>query len=128
MANRIIKSTGAPAAIGPYSQGVMANGLLFLSGQIPLDPVSGEIVGSTGAEQARRVLMNMSAVLESAGVTLKNVVKTTVFMIDLSEFQAVNQVYAEFFPNDPPARSAVQVAALPRGARVEIEAVAVLGF
>ncbi|MHB0912002.1 MAG: RidA family protein [Armatimonadota bacterium] len=126
MTKEIISTTTAPAAIGPYSQAVRAGKMLFASGQIPLDPQTGEIVGETAAEQARQALANLLQVLQAGGTTLDQVVKTTIFMVDLSEFAAVNEVYAEVFAENPPARSTVQVAALPRGARVEIEAVAVL--
>lgn len=126
MSKEIISTEFAPAAIGPYSQAVRTGHFVFLSGQIPLDPQSGLIVGETTAEQARQVLLNMRAVLEGAGASFENVVKTTIFLVDLLDFQSVNEVYAEFFPQGPPARSTVQVAALPRGARVEIEALAVL--
>jgi len=126
VSKEIISTEFAPAAIGPYSQAVRTGHFVFLSGQIPLDPQSGLIVGETTAEQARQVLLNMRAVLEGAGASFENVVKTTIFLVDLLDFQSVNEVYAEFFPQGPPARSTVQVAALPRGARVEIEALAVL--
>ena len=120
-----IFSENAPRPIGPYSQGIRAGGLLFLSGQIALSPRTGEIIGVSAAEQARQALGNLQAVLEAGGSSLEDVVKTTVFLVDLSDFAAVNEVYAEFFPGQkPPARSAVQVAALPKGARVEIEAIA----
>jgi 2-iminobutanoate/2-iminopropanoate deaminase len=126
MQKEIISTNGAPAAIGPYSQAVRVGNLLFLSGQIPLDPETGAVVGQNAAEQCRRVLENLRAVLEAGGSSLKNVVKTTIFLVDLSWFQAVNEVYAEFFDQESPARSTVQVSALPRGARVEIEAIAVI--
>lgn len=126
MPKQVIQTTSAPAAIGPYSQAIRAGNLLFVSGQIPLHPETGEIVGDTAAEQARQVLRNLQAVLEAGGASLQQVVKTTIFLTDLSQFAEVNAVYAEFFPSAPPARSTVQVAALPRGVQVEIEAVAVL--
>jgi 2-iminobutanoate/2-iminopropanoate deaminase len=126
----IVDAPGAPAAIGPYSHAVAldlgAGRLLFCSGQIPLDPRSGEIVGASAAEQARRCLENLSAVCEAAGTTLQRAVRTTVYMVDLSAFAEVNEVYGSFFAQDPPARVAVGVAALPRGASVEIDAIVAL--
>jgi 2-iminobutanoate/2-iminopropanoate deaminase len=123
-----ISTQSAPRAIGPYSQGIEARGtrILFLSGQIPLDPASGELVKGTIEEQTARVLENLGAVLAAAGAGFERVVKTTVFLVDLADFQKMNEIYARAFAQSPPARSTVQVAALPRGARVEIEAVAVL--
>ena len=120
----IISTDTAPAAIGLYSQAVEVNGTIYTSGQIPLDPLTGEMVGSTATEQVRQVLTNLQAVLKAAGVGLDHVVKTTMFMTNLAEFANVNAVYAEYFPSNPPARSTVQVAALPKGALVEIEAIA----
>lgn len=120
---KTINAEAAPAAVGPYSHAVLANGLLFCSGQIPLDAASGEIVGSTPAEQARRCLENLQLVCSAAGARLEDAVRCTVYMTDLSAFAEVNEVYAEFFPSDPPARAAVGVAALPRGAQVEIDAI-----
>jgi 2-iminobutanoate/2-iminopropanoate deaminase len=116
----------APAAIGPYSHAARAGELLFCSGQIPLDPRSGEIVGETAAEQARVCLQNLSAVCEAAGTSLARAVRVTVYMTDLSAFGEVNDVYAGYFASDPPARVAVGVAQLPRGAYVEIDAVVAL--
>ena len=124
--NRTVFSARAPRAIGPYSQGVRAGQLLFLSGQIPIDPASGELVGGDIVAQTRQVLDNLSAVLEAAGASLSDVVKTTVFLVDLADFPAFNATYAGYFPNDPPARSTLQVAALPKGAGVEVEAIALL--
>lgn len=121
-----VSTTNAPAAIGPYSQAIMTDRMLFVSGQIPLDPKTGEVVGKTAAEQVRQVLSNLSAILAAAGLSLQSVVKTTIFLTDLSEFANVNEAYAAFFPTAPPARSTVQVAALPKSVMVEIEAVAVL--
>lgn len=121
-----ITALDAPAAIGPYSHAVRSNGLLFCSGQIPLDPASGELVGDTPAEQARRCLENLAAVCSSAGATLADAVRLTVYMTDLGAFNEVNEVYAGFFEGDPPARVAVGVAALPKGAQVEIDAVVAL--
>jgi 2-iminobutanoate/2-iminopropanoate deaminase len=125
MAKKIVSTDAAPKAIGPYSQAVDLGDLVFLSGQIPLDPASGQIVGAGDIQaQTERVLQNMAAVLQAAGMTLANVVRTTVFMIDLAEFPKMNEVYAKYFAQDPPARSTVQVSALPRGSRVEIDAIA----
>ncbi len=126
MSKEVISTSNAPAAIGPYSQAIRAGNLLFVSGQIPLNPQTGEMTGETAAEQARQVLQNLQAVLEAGGTCLQHVVKTTIFLTDLTQFSAVNAVYAEFFPENPPARSTVQVAALPRGAQVEIEAIAII--
>ena len=121
-----VSAPGAPAAIGPYSHAVRAGELLFCSGQIPLDPASGELVGATAAEQARRCLENLRAVCEAAGASLQRAVRVTVYMTDLRAFAEVNDVYAGFFSEQPPARVAVGVAALPRGAYVEIDAVVAL--
>jgi 2-iminobutanoate/2-iminopropanoate deaminase len=121
-----IAADGAPAAIGPYSQAIVAGGFVFCSGQIPLDPATGELVTGDVAAQTRRVLDNVRAVLESAGTSLDAVAKTTVFLADMSDFAAMNAVYAEYFSAPAPARSTVQAAALPRAARVEIEVVALL--
>lgn len=125
MARKIVSTDAAPKAIGPYSQAVDLGDLVFLSGQIPLDPASGQIVGTGDIQaQTERVFQNLQGVLQAAGMTLANVVRTTVFMIDLAEFPKMNEVYAKHFPQDPPARSTVQVSALPRGSRVEIDAIA----
>jgi 2-iminobutanoate/2-iminopropanoate deaminase len=121
-----VTAIGAPAAIGPYSHGVVAGGLLFCSGQIPLDPDTGEIEGDTPAEQATRCLRNLEAVCAAAGATLADAVRLTVYMTDLGAFADVNEAYAAFFPADPPARVAIGVAQLPRGAQVEIDAVVAL--
>ncbi len=122
-----ISTERAPKAVGPYSQGIRAGELVFTAGQIPINPATGTIEAVTIEEQTRQALENVRAVLEAAGSGLERVVKTTVFMTDLKEFQAMNGVYATFFPNDPPARSAFQVVALPLGAKVEIECVALVG-
>lgn len=122
---KIISTSDAPKAIGPYSQAVSANGFIFLSGQIPLDPESGEMVTGDIEVQTRRVMENIKAVLMAAGVDFTGVVKTTIFLTNLADFAKVNEVYGSYFESDPPARSTVQVAALPRGASVEIEVVAV---
>jgi 2-iminobutanoate/2-iminopropanoate deaminase len=125
MAERSIVTTPlAPAAIGPYAQAVRAGGLVFVSGQIPADPATGALVEGGVREQTERVLRSLGAVLDAAGSGLDLVVKTTVFLTDLGRFAEMNEVYGRFFPKDPPARATVQVAALPRGAAVEIEAVA----
>ena len=121
-----INTENAPAAIGPYSQAIKANGFVFVSGQIPIDPQTGEFVAGGIAEQTARVLKNLTAVLEAAGSSLEQVVKTTVFLADMKEFSTMNEVYAGFFPSPPPARSTVAAAGLPRDARVEIEAVALI--
>jgi 2-iminobutanoate/2-iminopropanoate deaminase len=121
-----ITAPGAPPAIGPYSHAVRAGDLLFCSGQIPLDPATGELAGETPAEQARQCLRNLGAVCDAAGTSLARALRMTVYMTDLSAFTAVNEVYGSFFPADPPARVAVGVAALPRGAYVEIDAVVAL--
>jgi 2-iminobutanoate/2-iminopropanoate deaminase len=122
----IVDAVGAPAAVGPYSHAVRSGQLLFCSGQIPLDPESGEIVGSTPAEQAERCLLNLEAVCAAAGTSLASAVRVTVYMTELSAFAEVNDVYARFFPSDPPARAAIGVVQLPRGAYVEIDAVVAL--
>ena len=121
-----IQTEKAPAAIGPYSQAIKAGGLVFASGQIPIDPETGEFVAGGIAEQTERVLKNLAAVLEAAGSGLDQVVKTTVFLADMQEFSGMNEVYATFFSEPPPARATVAAAGLPRGARVEIEAVALV--
>ncbi len=126
MQKSIIHTEKAPAAVGPYSQATRAGELVYTAGQIPLDPATGKMVEGGIEAQTRRALENLQAVLEAAGAGLDTVLKTTVFLQDIGEFAAMNGVYAEFFPENPPARSAVQVAALPLGARVEIEAVAVV--
>ncbi len=121
---RVIATEAAPKAVGPYSQAIVAGGLVFTAGQIPLDPATGKLVGGAIEDQTRQVLDNLRAVLEAAGSGLDRVVKVTVFMTDLSLFARMNAVYATAFPSDPPARSAVGVAALPLGAQVEMECVA----
>ncbi len=121
---QVISSNSAPKAIGPYSQAVRAAGLLFLSGQTPLDPATGAMVEGDIARQTERVLENLKGVLEAAGSSLERVVKTTVFLKDMSDFAAMNDVYGRYFANDPPARSTVEAARLPRDARVEIDLIA----
>jgi 2-iminobutanoate/2-iminopropanoate deaminase len=122
----IIATERAPRAIGPYSQAVRAGNFLFASGQIPIDPATGEFVAGGIAEQTEQVLKNLLAVMEAAGVNLGHVVKTTVFLVDMDDFTAMNEVYARFFGENPPARATVQAARLPRDAKVEIEATAVV--
>jgi len=122
----IVKTGAAPAAIGPYSQAIKAGGMVFLSGQIPLDPKSGEMVAGDIQVQTRQVLANLKAVLTAAGGSLDRVVKTTVFLTSMDDFPKMNEVYGEFFSTAPPARSTVEVRRLPRGAAVEIEAIALL--
>ena len=126
MATTMISTPGAPRAIGPYSQGITANGFLFTAGQVGFDPASGELVDGGIAEQTHRVLQNIRAILRAGGTDVANVVKSTVFLVDMADFALMNKVYAEFFGDHRPARSTVAVASLPRGARVEIEAIAVL--
>lgn len=127
MKREIISTQKAPAAVGPYSQGVKVNNFIFTAGQIPLNPETGKLVEGDVKEQTRQVMKNLAHVLEAAGTGLDQVVKTTIFTTDLADFAAINEVYGSFFAGDPPARSTVQVAALPLGARVEIEVVAVAG-
>lgn len=122
----IVATDRAPRAIGPYSQAVRAGNLLFASGQIPIDPATGEFVSGGVAEQTEQVMRNLSAVFEAAGASLTQVVKTTVFLADMDDFTAMNQVYGRFFGEHPPARATVQAARLPRDAKVEIEAIAVI--
>jgi 2-iminobutanoate/2-iminopropanoate deaminase len=121
-----VTAVDAPAAIGPYVHAVRAGGLLFCSGQIPLDPRTGDLIGATAAEQAGRCLENLAAVCNAAGATLGDAVKLTVYLVDMTDFASVNDVYTSFFESDPPARVAVGVASLPRGAKVEIDAVVAL--
>ena len=126
MTRTVVSTKDAPAAIGPYSQAVCAGGFLFASGQIPIDPATGEMVNGDARAQTTRVLENVRAVLEAGGSSFERVVKSTVFLLDLADFAAMNEVYATYFPHAPPARSTIQVARLPRDARVEIEIVALL--
>lgn len=121
---KIISTVGAPAAIGPYSQAVRVGSMIFCAGQIPLDPNTGQIVSEDIAEQTRRVLDNVAAILRSEELTLAHVVKTTVFLADFGDFQKMNEVYATYFKDQPPARSTVGVSTLPKNARVEIEVIA----
>lgn len=124
---RIISTEKAPKAIGPYSQAVIHNGLAYLSGQIPLDPASGALAPGDIANQTERVLENIKAVLEAAGASLGSVLKTTVFLKDMGDFPKMNEVYGRYFTEDPPARSTVQAARLPRDVMVEIDAIAAIG-
>ena len=121
-----IQTDNAPAAIGPYSQAIRANGFVFVSGQIPTDPATGEFVSGGIVEQTEQVLKNLGAVLDAAGSSLLQVVKTTVFLADMAEFAEMNQVYGKYFGETPPARATVAAAGLPRNARVEIEAIALV--
>ncbi len=123
----IIETENAPRAIGPYSQAVIAGGFVFASGQIPLNPQTGEFVEGGVAEQTEQVMRNLSAVLEAAGTSFEQVVKTTVFLADMKDFAAMNEVYGRYFNERPPARATVQAAGLPRGALVEIELIALAG-
>ncbi|NJN18249.1 MAG: RidA family protein [Oscillochloris sp.] len=124
---RVVVSTeSAPAAIGPYSQAIAIGELLFISGQLPIDAASGEFVGEDIAAMTRQIFANIETILLAGGSSLAHIVKTTVFLADLADFQAMNAAYAEFFPENPPARSTVQVARLPRDARIEIEVIAAI--
>ena len=120
----VVRTDAAPGAIGPYSQAIVAGDLVFCSGQIPLDPATGQVVEGAIEEQTRQVMLNLRALLEAAGSSLDSVVKTTIFLADMNDFATVNAVYAEYFGAEPPARSTVQAARLPRDVRVEIEAIA----
>ncbi len=122
---KIVSTKEAPAAVGPYSQAIRSGALLFCAGQIPLDPQSGQIVSDDISKQAKRVLENVSAVLRAENLNFSHVVKTTIFLTDMGDFQTVNEIYASYFRDDPPARSTVEVSALPKGAKVEIEVIAV---
>lgn len=121
---RTVSTAGAPAALGPYSQGVVAGGFVFTAMQIPLDPSTGDLVAGDVQAQTRQVLKNLAAILEAAGSSLGRTVKVTLYLKDLRDFAAVNEAYAPFFPEEPPARAVVEVAALPRGALVAAEAIA----
>ena len=122
---KIISTDSAPKAIGPYSQAVVANGVAYLSGQIPLDPATNQLIQGGIAEQTERVLENLKAVLEASGASLATVVKTTVYLKDMAEFQAMNEVYGRYFTENAPARATVQAAKLPRDVSVEIDAIAI---
>jgi len=123
----IVVTDGAPKAIGPYSQAVVVDGMVYTAGQIALDPKTGGIVGQTTPEQTEQVLKNLGAILKAAGSGFELVVKTTVYLADMADFPAMNEVYTRYFPNHRPARSTVQAAALPKAARVEIDAIAKIG-
>ena len=124
MTRQAVSTAGAPAAIGPYSQGIEVDGFVFCSGQIGLDPATGELVSGGVEAQAERALRNLSAVLDAAGLTMADVAKTTLFLADIGDFAAVNAVYARHMPDPPPARSTFAVGALPKGGLVEVEAIA----
>jgi 2-iminobutanoate/2-iminopropanoate deaminase len=126
MTKKVIQTDKAPKAIGPYSQAIQAGNFLFLSGQIPLDPKTGELVKGDIREQTKQVLKNIKGILESQGLGMENVVKSTIFLKDIGNFNQVNEVYATYFPSSPPARSTVEVAKLPRDADIEIEALAII--
>ena len=127
MTRRAVSTTGAPAAIGPYSQAIVIDGLLFTAGQAALDPATGSLVDGGIEAETERVMANLTAVLDAGGCTWADVVKTTIFLIEMADFAAVNAIYGRFVSDPPPARSTVAVAALPKGARVEIEAMARVG-
>jgi len=124
MTRRAVTTAGAPAAVGPYSQGIVVDGLLFTAGQASLDPGTGAIVEGGIGPETERVMASLTAILDAAGATWADVVKTTIFLVDIADFAAVNAIYGRFVADPPPARSTVGVAALPKGARVEIEAIA----
>ena len=126
MTKKVIQTEKAPKAIGPYSQAIQAGNFLFLSGQIPLDPKTGELVKGDIRQQTQQVLENIKGVLESQGLGMEDVVKVTIFLKDIGNFNQVNEVYATYFPSSPPARSTVEVAKLPRNAEIEIEAIALI--
>src|SRR4030043_1491095 len=128
MGKKVIQTERAPEAIGPYSQAIQAGNFLFLSGQIPLDPKTGELVKGDIRQQTRQVLENIKGVLESQGLGMEDVVKATIFLKDIGNFNQVNEVYATYFPSSPPSRSTVEVAKLPRDADIEIEAIALIYF
>jgi 2-iminobutanoate/2-iminopropanoate deaminase len=121
---RAVHTSGAPEAIGPYSQAIVSDGYVFCSGQVPLDPSTGELIDGSIADQTNRCMASLEAVLSAAGTDVSSIVKTTIYLVDMNDFVEVNEAYAEFFTNEPPARATVEVAGLPKGARVEIECVA----
>ena len=127
MSIKQIATTKAPAALGPYSQGISTGNLVFISGQLPIDPATGKLLEASIGEQTKLIMRNIEAVAKEAGTSLKNIVKTTIFLTDLGNFQEVNTAYGSFFNEAPPARATVQVAALPLGANIEIEAIATIG-
>ena len=122
---KVISTSNAPAAIGPYSQAIETDGYVFTSGQIPINPATGEVEGKTIEEQTEQVIKNIGSLLEASGLTFANVVKTTCFLADLNDFAAFNAVYAKYFPNEAPARSCFAVAGLPKGAKLEVETICV---
>jgi 2-iminobutanoate/2-iminopropanoate deaminase len=124
---QIVSTNGAPAAIGPYSQAIRSGGMLFSAGQIALDPRTGQLVGDDIAAQTRRVLENLGAILRADHLNFEHVVKTTIFLTDMNDFQSVNEIYGTYFRQNPPARSTIGVAALPKGAKIEIEMIAMAG-
>jgi 2-iminobutanoate/2-iminopropanoate deaminase len=124
MSKQVVATSNAPGAVGPYSQGIVSNGFVFCSGQVPLDPASGELVTGSIADQTRRCMENLAAVLEAAGTSFANVVKVTAFLTDMADFAEFNEAYGEFFGDEPPARATFAVAALPKGAEVEVECIA----
>ena len=124
MSKRVVNAQDAPEAIGPYSQATVANGFVFCSGQVPIDPSTGDLVGGSIGDQTRRCVENLAAVLKAAGSGLDRIVKTTIFVTDMGNFADVNEAYGAFFDSEPPARATVGVASLPKGAEVEIECVA----
>jgi len=126
-AKRVVSTKRAPSPVGPYSQGVLAGGFLFVSGQIPLDPETGEAVKGSFRDQVVRVMENVKAIVEAAGGTLEDVVKVTVYLRDLKRFSEFNEIYSKYFPKDPPARVVVEVSRLPRDAEIEVEALAYIG-
>jgi 2-iminobutanoate/2-iminopropanoate deaminase len=121
----IINTSDAPKALGPYSQGILVNGMLFVSGQIPIDPQSGELIKEDISKQTKQVMTNIQAILKEAGMDLNNVVKASIFLSDMSNFEKVNEVYASFFRNEPPARECIQAAKLPKETDVEISVIAI---
>jgi len=122
----VVETSAAPQAIGPYSQAIKANGFLFISGQIPLDPETGQMTAVDAVAQTKQVMANLSAILNAEGLSFADVVKTTIYLTDLTDFSRVNETYAEYFESAPPARATVQVGALPKGAKVEIDAIAAM--
>lgn len=124
MPKKVVSTPDAPAAVGAYSQAIVSNGFVYCSGQVPLDPQTGELIGGSIADQTRRCLENLSAVLRAAGADLDDVVKVTAFLLDMGDFPEFNEAYSEFFGDEPPARATVAVVGLPKGAEVEIECIA----
>ncbi|MFZ7102417.1 MAG: RidA family protein [Peptococcaceae bacterium] len=127
MEKQIINTKKAPKAIGPYSQGVKIGDFLFVSGQLPINPANGELLTNNIQEETKQSLENLKAIVEEAGVSFSNIVKTTIFIKDMNQFSLINEIYAQYFPGNPPARSCVEVARLPKDANIEIEAVVYIG-